>query len=394
MHVFACINQKGGCAKTTTAVNLSACLASFGKKVLLIDLDPQGHASLALGIPSEKIPKGMASVLSQESSIEEILIKEPLPGLDLAPSNLHLAALEQQLSGVPGRQERLLSAFRRLQGSYDFILIDAPPSLGLLSFNALRVADEVLVPIDPSSFSLHGLSRLLETLDLLETRTGQAMKVWVLNSFYTRTRFAGEMLEMLNLCLAEPVSRRLGAQRCRTVIRNNVRLREAAHRGIPIIHYDPGANGAKDYAALAQEILEREVEATQSVWETAATSPTGPSVHLGGVLFTWMGSDEVAIAGDFNDWVPDRKVYSAQRHYEGGARSLKWLPSTPSRSVYRLRINGVWREDPFNPCTEACPFGGRNSVLEFHDSALASPSLLPPPALGSEWSVEQAGDPT
>jgi len=393
MRIFALINQKGGCAKTTTAVNLSACLAHRGKRVLLIDLDPQGHASLALGISPEEITRGMASVLTQETAIEEVLIKERYPGLDLAPSNLRLAAFEQQLSGLPQREERLLWALRQLQGNYDLIFIDAPPSLGLLSFNALRVADEVLVPVDPSSFSVHGLSRLLETLDLLQAQTGQAIGVRAVVTLFSRTRFSHEMLQMLNICFTEPVAQRFRGGRYRAVIRANVRLREAARHGIPIIFYDSNAIGAQDYEALAQEILEGEEAITQLVRQAALRSPPGPCFLAGGVLFTWIGSDEVAIAGDFNDWVPDRKIYSICADHPGEARVQKWLPFVPTRSAYKLRINGVWREDPFSQCTEASPFGGRNSLLEVKHSIAVSPLTERSPAAADEWSMAKTGDP-
>lgn len=388
MRIIALINQKGGCGKTTTAVNLSACLAQCKKRVLLIDLDPQGHATLGLGISPEEVPLGMASVLSQESSIEETLIEDRCcPGLDLAPSNLRLAALEQQLSGQSQREERLLWALRRLQKSYDLILIDSPPSLGLLSFNALRAADEVLVPVDASTFSLHGLARLFETLELLQSRTGQAMTVRALATLFSHTRFAQETLEMLDRCFTEPLAQRFNGGRYRTPIRSNVRLREAARLGMPVAHYDRHSLGAEDYAALAQELLQQEAEAIQAIQEAVPQLQPGPCFLAGGVLFTWIGSEEVAIAGDFNDWVPDRRLYSIRDRSEGEEKSQKWLPLAPARSAYRLRINGVWREDPFNPDTEECPFGGKNSILESREPVRVI-ELVEPVAEVEEESAE------
>lgn len=370
MRIVALINQKGGCGKTTTAVNLSASLALYDRRVLLIDLDPQGHASLALGVSPEKVSRGIAPVLIQEVSIEEVLVKERLPGLDLVPSNLQLAALEQSLSGLPQREERLLWALRQLESNYDFIFIDAPPSLGLLSFNALRVADEVLVPVDASAFSYHGLGRILETLEILQARTGQAIEVWVLATLFSRTRFCQEMLKMLEGFFSGSNANRFRGGLFRTVIRSNVRLREAALHGIPIVRYDPHAIGSQDYESLAREIREKELEATRNIPQALLTPAPGLHFVAGGVLFTWIGSEEVAIAGDFNDWVPDRKVYSIR---EGEGRLHKWLPSAPLRSAYRLRINGVWQEDPFNPNTVESPFGGANSLWELEDSPAVAP---------------------
>jgi chromosome partitioning protein len=361
MRITALINQKGGCGKTTTAVNLSACLAHHGEKVLLIDMDPQGHASMALGVSPEEIPLGMASVLTGEASLNEVS-KELHTGFDLAPSNLRLAALEQQLAGLPQREERLLQALRNLQSDYDLILIDAPPSLGLLSFNALRVADRVLIPVDSSTFALHGLDRLLETIELVQTRTGQPIEILALPTLFSRTRFAREMLETL--------TQRVHGRRAQTVIRNNVRLREAARRGLPILQYDADAIGAQDYEALAQEMITRETNRVRGIRDAAVELAPGFSPLGAGAVFTWPGSDVVNIAGEFNDWVPDRKVFPLSN--ENG-RVQKWLPLAPGRYAYRLRINGIWQEDPFNSRRVDSPIAGKDSLLELSDDAFIHP---------------------
>ena len=243
----------------------------------------------------------------------------------------------------------------------------------------------VLVPIGQ-------YERTEETLDLLEARTGQAIRVKAVVTLFSRTRFSHEMLETLNICFTEAVAKRFGGGQYRTVVRVNVKLREAARRGVPIIFYDSNAIGAQDHEALAQEILEEEEATTLLVREAALRSPPGPCFLADGVLFTWIGSDEVAIVGDFNDWVPDRKLYSICADHPGEARVQKWLPLIPTRSAYRLRINGVWQEDPFNPCTEESPFGGRNSVLELKDSAGVSPSAERSPAAADEWSMAKTSD--
>lgn len=376
MRIIALINQKGGCGKTTTAVNLAACLAHNGKRALLIDLDPQGHASLALGISPEKLTLEMASVLSMEASLEAIIVRDVFPNLDLAPANLRLAALEQQLSGLPQREERLLSALRDVEQNYDYILIDSPPSLGLLSFNALRVSDEVLVPVDPSTFSLHGLSRLLETLELVKDRTGQPIDVWALATLFSRTRFAHEILDMITACFKE----RFKGHRYQTVIRNNVRLKEAARRGGPILRYYPGAIGAEDYGAIAKEVLQREWEMTREVRKAALRFPPGLTPLAGGVVFTWEGPEDVAIGGEFNEWVPNRKVYTLRNEKQV---TQKWLPLVNSRTAYRLRINGTWRVDPFNAHTYEHPVEGKCSLIEGSDlEHVASPGKYPSVVVG------------
>jgi chromosome partitioning protein len=369
MRIIALMNQKGGCGKTTTAVNLSAYLAHHGKRVLLVDLDPQGHASLALGSVREETSPEMASVLLQEASLDEIAVKGICPNLDLAPSNLRLAALEQQLSCLPQREERFLWALQGLQRSYDFIIVDSPPSLGILSFNALRVADEVLVPVESSTFSIHGLDRLLETVELVQSRTRQPIEVKGLATLSSRTRFAHEMIEALESRFAERLSERFHGGRYRTVIRTNVRLKEAASHGLPILHYDEEAIGAQDYACLAEEVLLEEAGSVFPIREAAGEAPPGPSFLADGVLFTWIGSEEVAVAGEFNDWVPDRKLYPVNPEGENQGRVQKWLPRRPGHSVYRIRINGAWREDPFNPNGADDISGGRGSILESPDSA-------------------------
>lgn len=254
MRVISVINQKGGCGKTTTAINLAACLARLKKRVLLIDLDPQGHASLGLNLKPENISKGMTEVLTQEADLEEIVCQSPIPRLEVAPSDITLSAAEPLLANAPHKEQRLDSAIGSLTEPYDYVFIDCPPSLGLLTFNALRASHEALVPIDMSFFSLHGLAKLAETIELVERHTGHGVKLSALPTMVNaRARFTREVM-------AE-IGRHFEGRVFKTFIRNNIRLREAASHGLPISEYDSRANGFLDYSSLAEEVVAAEREA-------------------------------------------------------------------------------------------------------------------------------------
>ncbi|HEY5648616.1 MAG TPA: ParA family protein [Nitrospiria bacterium] len=251
MRVISVINQKGGCGKTTTAINLAACLARLKKRILLIDLDPQGHASLGLNLKPENITQGMTEVLTQEAELEEIVCGSPVPGLEIAPSDITLSAAEPLLANAPHKEQRLDSAIRTLTEPYDYVFIDCPPNLGLLTFNALRASSEAVVPIEISFFSLHGLAKLAETIELVERHTGHGVTLSALPTMVNaRARFTQEVM-------AE-IGRHFEGRVFKTFIRNNIRLREAASHGLPISEYNERTNGFLDYAALAEEVVAAE----------------------------------------------------------------------------------------------------------------------------------------
>lgn len=267
MRTIAIINQKGGCGKTTTAINMAASLARRKKRVLLIDLDPQGHASLGLNVKPENVTKGMTEVLTQGMALEDVLCEAIIPGLDLAPANITLSAAEPLLSNVPKKEQRLLSAIGSLNGTYSYVIIDSPPSLGLLTFNALRACSEAIVPIEMSFFSLHGLAKLSEIIDVVGRHTGHKVTVRALATMVNRrARFTQEVLG--------EIQRHFEGRFFKTHIRNNVRLREAVSHGVPISEYDSGANGAVDYAAMAEEVLTLEEK-----HQTDAVKLAKPAFH-------------------------------------------------------------------------------------------------------------------
>ena len=275
MRTIAVVNQKGGCAKTTTAVNLAGCLAEGGAQVLVVDLDPQAHATLALGVDPDAVEENLYEVLATEEGgrrLAEILLPAG-PGLRVAPAGIVLSALEQKLAQerAESRVERLERALGALSEPFDFAILDCPPNVGLLTFNALRAADEVIVPVEASHFAMHGVQKLFETIALLSERLGITPDVRVLPTLYDgRTRFARETLAELR--------ERFGDACFDTVIRSSVKLREAARRGMPVVRLAPASNGALDYAALAVEVAARAPMRDIAVDErpAASVSATAP----------------------------------------------------------------------------------------------------------------------
>jgi len=250
MRIIAVANQKGGCGKTTTAINLSSCLALKGQKVLLIDFDPQSHATMGLNIecdPERNIYHVIAPPPAGALGLDDVIIpvKE---NFDIAPSDTRLCAVEQELACVDGRENRLLEAIERLEKSYDFVIIDCPPSIGHLCFNALRASSEAIIPIDMSLFSLRGVTKLTDMMVVIEHASGHVIAPRALvTMFDARTRYSQEVLGRVREKFEDKVFN--------TVIRYNIRLRETVDHGLPIGDYDRHAIGQKDYDALSEEVM-------------------------------------------------------------------------------------------------------------------------------------------
>ena len=355
MRTIAVVNQKGGCGKTTTVVNLAGCLATDGARVLVVDLDPQAHATLGLGCDPEAVDESLYEVLADPHGLQplERVVVQTEAGVDLAPSGIALSALEQKLATEPpeGRTGRLATALAGLGRPYDYVLIDCPPNVGMLTFNALRAAGELIVPLETSYYAIHGVQRLLETIGLLAERIGHSVQVRILPTLYDgRTRYARETLAEI---------RGLFGDLCfDTVVRTNVKLREAARRGLPIGRFAPQANGAADYASLSVEVA-----ASAPLVLAAEPEAEREEQRQIEVSFRDGGAHDVRIAGDFNGWVPDKGVRTRMQA-DGEARVwTKILALPPGRYQYRYVVDGEWREDPENPNAVPGPAGVRNSVL-------------------------------
>jgi chromosome partitioning protein len=252
MRTIAIINQKGGCGKTTTSINLAACLARLGQKTLLVDMDPQGHCGVGLAVPEEQIERTIYDTLIEDVDGKPAKISEVVwqiaSDFDLAPSNIKLSAFEQVFAGRTGREDRLARALASAASTYQWAIVDCPPSVGLITFNALKACDEVVVPVETGYFSLHGLAKMMETLEVMKDRCGRDILIRVLPTLYdTRTKLAREVLSELRAKFRDYLME--------STVNFNTKLKEAASFGQPITEYDPGSRGYKDFVNLARELM-------------------------------------------------------------------------------------------------------------------------------------------
>ena len=251
--VIAIANQKGGVGKTTTAINLSACMAETGKKVLIIDLDPQGNTTSGLGIDKAEVENTVYELMLDECTIKEAIQKVNIDGvenLSIIPANVNLAGAEIELLGINDKEYILKNAVDYVADDYDYIFIDCPPSLNMLTVNAMTTADSVLVPIQCEYYALEGISQLLHTIDLVHNRLNDKLKIngVVFTMYDGRTNLSNDVVAS--------VKNNLNTKIYKTIIPRNVRLAEAPSHGLPINIYDPKSAGAESYRNLAKEIIE------------------------------------------------------------------------------------------------------------------------------------------
>ena len=377
MRIITVANQKGGCGKTTTAVNLSASLANNGKKVLLIDLDPQSHATLGLNIKADLSMYNVLSKLTHRKAKLENIIQAVDDNFDIAPSSVVLSTLEQELAGEIGRESRVWETLMDFSKNYDYVIIDCPPNLGLLTINAIRATDEIIVPVEASRFAIEGLGQLVDIMDLIRDRLNHVVnfRVLVVN-FDSRLRHSFTMLEKIKTTFKSKMFS--------TIIHVNVKLKEAQNSGTHILNYDKYCRGTKDYFSLSREILtaDKDVATVESapakiveVKPDSSAKRVDLQERMEAILkeelpkfdFTEVSlaldapdAKSVYVAGDFNDWKVDDK---SMMQKEDGAWKLK-VNLVPGRYRYRFVKDGEWIEDPSNTNRAMNPYGQMDSLLE------------------------------
>ncbi len=379
MRIIAVANQKGGCGKTTTAVNLAASLASNKKKVLLIDLDPQSHATFGLNIKADASIYNVLSKLSHKKVKLEDIIKPVSVNFDIAPSSIVLSALEQELSGEIGREARLFDTLQSFKGSYDYILIDCPPNLGLLTINAMRATDEVIIPVEASRFAIEGLGQLIDIINLVRDRLHHYVDFKVLvTNFDSRLRHSFTMLDKIKAAFKNRMFS--------TIIHVNVKLKEAQNEGTHILNYDKYCRGTKDYFSLSRELITADAKgeavvvekAKPAVAEAAAVKPAAmenlskrmeailkeelPKINLKEVTIILKAPEasKVYIAGDFNEWKTDD---ASLMEKENGVWK-KRISLKAGSYRYKFVKDGEWIEDPSNPKVAENPYGQKDSLIE------------------------------
>ncbi len=389
MKIISIANQKGGCSKTTTAINLASTLGFNGKKTLLIDLDPQAHATLGLNIDDAYSLYNVISKLTPRKLKIKEIIKRVDKNFDIAPSNVLLGTLEQELADEIGRELKLVEIINEIKEQYDYILIDCPPSLGFLTVNAIRASDQVIIPVETSRFSMQGVDHITDIINLIRERLNHPVTQRILiTMFDSRLRHSFSMFAKMK--------EKFGKLLYDTIVHVNVKLKESAVMGEPVLKFDKYCRGSKDCLSLAREILtlDKPVSVSEPVFakvdkkiekvvekivepviaQEQTTQAYEPSERMqelvaretsefeGLVQFSLKAptAQSVFVTGSFNDWSLDEKCRMANQE---GVWNLR-LSLKPGTYKYQFIVDGKWQEDPENANTERNSFGDINSVIE------------------------------
>ena len=356
MRTIAVMNQKGGCGKTTVSINLASAMSQLGEKVLLIDIDPQAHASVGLSVDSEHLDITTYELIMDPTVRVVDAMVEKSDTLTIIPANTVLSGVEQELVDKEGREQKLVDKLAQLdQQAFDVAFIDCPPSVGLLTFNALIAAQEVLIPIDASFFSMVGLIKLRETLAVIEEELNHQFQVHVVcNNLDTRTHFSNELL-------AE-IDKFHGAVLLDSYINHTVRLKEAAAVGVSIFELEKKSKAARQFLALARELIDKHVQVAEVELDDWMERLHGPKMTSDGVLFLLDAPDaqHVLITGEFTNW--SREGIPLERDPSDSIwRTV--VSVEPGEYEYRFVVDGVWIRDPNNKDFIRNEFGQENSLL-------------------------------
>ncbi len=364
MRIISIANQKGGCGKTTTSINLAAALATNNRKVLLIDLDPQAHATSGLNIKADLSIYNVLSKIAHKKSSLEGIIQNLGENFDIAPSSIVLSTIEQELSGEIGRESRLWDILKDFKANYDYILIDCPPNLGILTINAIRAAGEIIIPVEASRFSLEGVSQLTSIINLVTERLNHKVDFRILvTNFDSRLQHSFKMLEKIKTDYKNKMFS--------NIIHVNVKLKEAQNEGLHVFNYDKYCRGAKDYFSLSREIVTQE-NASLPAQTTGFVEDKFKKrmkeilknnlPKFNEVTLTVKAPDarDVYLAGEFNNW----KLDENSRMEQANGSWIKRLNLNSGKYRYRFVIDGNWVEDPANPLTQLNSYGTLDSLLE------------------------------
>jgi len=363
LRIVAIANQKGGCGKTTTSINLAAGLAHLNRKTLLVDFDPQGHSTCGLGVSAEELPNTLYDLLrsgeGRRPSISEVMV-DLEPNLSLLPTYVVLSKIEEeyaQRQDFEGVLARALDIPWLEQQGVEFILIDCPPNLGKLTYSAFESASDVLIPIEPSFFSLHGLAKISETLELVKSRRILSLEIHALMTLFDGdSGFAKEV--------HDNIYKNFGSRLLKTVIHTHSLMKECSAAGQSILQYAPESSPAKDYMELALEFLDR-MDGHKRGSELSSDAETrmrfGPKRVIGGMMFQYYNpvASRVQIAGDFSGWIP---VPLFQRSTDGVWQIV--VPITSGHYRYKFIVDGDWLMDPAHPFQMKNNFGSFDSYVE------------------------------